>query len=258
MKSVAVALGLLVLTACGGSSAPAATSLTPSGPPSNATASQPITVFAAASLKEVFTELGKEFRSSHPGAVVTFSFAGSQTLVAQIQQGAPADLLATADAASATAVATKLVGPPTILARNQLAIVVAPGNPLRLTTLADLAKPSVKVVLAGPTVPAGKAARKALLAAGVTVKQVSDEPDVKAVVAKVRLGEADAGIAYVTDARAAKGAVTGIDLPGISNVYPAALLKAATHVTTATEFLAFLVSPAGQAVFRSYGFLPAA
>lgn len=256
MNKLALAACLLVLTGCGGSSAPSATGGSPT--PAASVTAAPLTVFAAASLKEVLTDLGRTFERRHPGARVTFSFAGSQALVAQIQQGAPADVLATADAASAASVATDLAGTPAILARNQLSILVAPGNPLHLTGLADLARPAVKVVLAGPTVPAGKAARKALAAAGVTVAQVSDEPDVKAVVAKVRLGEADAGIAYVTDARAAHGAVDGIALPGISNVYPAAALKDALHAATATEFLAFLVSVDAQAVFRSYGFLPPA
>ena len=251
MKKLALTACLLVLTACGGSPSPAPT--TPA-----VAATGPLTVFAAASLKEVLTDLGRTFERRNPGAKVTFSFAGSQALVAQIQQGAPADLLATADAASAASVVAELAGPTQVLARNQLAVLVAPGNPLKLLTLADLAKPSVKVVLAGPTVPAGKAARKALASAGVTVKEVSDEPDVKAVVAKVRLGEADAGIAYVTDARAAKGAVDSIALPGISNVYPAAALKNAPHAATATQFLAFLVSVDAQSVFRSYGFLPPA
>ena len=250
-RVLVLALSLLLVTSCGGSTAPAA-------PTAGSTAKQTLTVFAAASLKEVFTNLGAAFQQSHPGTAVTFSFAGSQTLTAQIQQGAPADLLATADAASARSVAAELVTTPTILARNRLAILVAPGNPLHLSGLADLARPSLKVVLAGPTVPAGKAARSALKAAGVAVKQVSDEPDVKAVVAKVRLGEADAGIAYATDARAAKGAVVGLDLPGVSNVYPAAVLKRATHATLAAEFLAYLVSVEGQTVFQSYGFLPPA
>ena len=256
MRKLALIACLLVLTGCGGSSSPAFTG-DPSTPATGGTAA-PLTVFAAASLKEVFTDLGRTFERRHPGARVTFSFAGSQTLVAQIRQGAPADVVATADAASAASVATELAGKPQILARNQLAILVAPGNPRHLATLADLARPTVTVVLAGPTVPAGKAARKALTAAGVTVKEVSDEPDVKAVVAKVRLGEADAGIAYVTDARAAKDAVDAIALPEVSNVYPAAALKSAALAATATEFLAFLVSVDAQAVFRSYGFLPAA
>ena len=258
MKALTLAACLLVLTGCGGSSAPAGGATARSTASPTAGQAAPLTVFAAASLKEVLTDLGRTYERRHPGARVTFSFAGSQTLVAQIQQGAPADVLATADATSAASVAPELTGTPEILARNQLSILVAPGNPLHLTTLADLARPAVKVVLAGPTVPAGKAARKALAAAGVSVKQVSDEPDVKAVLAKVRLGEADAGIAYVTDARAAQGAVDGITLPGISNVYPAAALKNAAHPAAATAFLAFLVSVDAQAVFRSYGFLPPA
>lgn len=249
LTPVVLALGLLTLTACGTTTAPKAAVTSP-------VTAKPVTVFAAASLKEALTEIGAAYERTHPGAKVTLSFAGSQALVAQVQQGAPADLLATADTASAQSVAKELAGAAQVIARNQLAIITAPGNPLKIARLADLAKRSVKVVLAGPTVPAGKAARKALSAAGVTVKEVSDEPDVRAVVAKVRLGEADAGIAYATDVQASKGAVAGVTLPGISNSYPAAVLSGAAHAATARDLLAFLLSPDGQAILASYGFLP--
>lgn len=218
---------------------------------------RPVTVFAAASLTEVLTEVGALYEREHPGAEVTFSFAGSQTLVAQVQQGAPADLLVTADEASLRAAAPELrPEPPVVLARNRLALVVEAGNPAGVRGLADLVRPGLKVVLAGPTVPVGKAARTALAAAGVRVRPVSEEPDVKAVLQKVRLGEADAGVVYATDVRAAGDDVTGLELPGVSNSYPGAVLRDAAQPEAAALLLDLAGSAEGQAVFARYGFLP--
>ena len=208
-----------------------------------------LTVFAASSLTTVFTAAGKDFESAHPGVQVRFSFAGSQALVAQLKQGAPADVLATADAASMAAAG--LAGS-RVFARNRLSIITAPGNPKHVLALQDLGRAGLRVVLAGPTVPVGKAAGKALAAAHVTVHPVSLEQDVKGVVTKVRLGEADAGIAYATDVRAAHGDVDGIDLPGVSNSY---LVGVAKSGQDATAFADFLLAPAGQALLASYGFL---
>ena len=245
-------LVLALLTACGGEAA---------GTGQSATAdplAQPLTVFAAASLTESFTALGQTYERAHPGARVTFSFAGSQSLVAQVQQGAPADVVATADTATAAALAPQLEGSPQVLARNGLAIITEPGDPLGIRTLADLARPGVQVVLAGPTVPAGKAARAALAAAGVQVQPVSEEPDVKPVVQRVRLGEADAGLAYVTDLRAADADVDGTPVAGPTNDYPAGVVRTAAHPEAARAFLALALSPEGQALLASYGFLPPA
>lgn len=240
MKRVLLAL-VLLLAGCGSSSGeePAA-----------------LTVFAAASLTEAFTELGTSYERAHPGTEVTFSFAGSQTLVAQVQQGAPADVVATADTASMDAIAGELAAPAEVLARNRLAIVHEPGNPLGLRTLADLARPDVALVLAAATVPGGRAARAALDEAGVVASPRSEEVDVKAVVQRVALGEADAGIAYVTDVTAADGVVEGTDLPGVSNAYPAGVLADAARPEAAREFLDLALSPDGQRVLASYGFLP--
>jgi molybdate transport system substrate-binding protein len=240
---------LLVLPACG-----SGTDDTSSG--GTDPAAVPLTVFAAASLTESFTELGRGFEASHPGAEVTFSFAGSPSLVAQLQAGAPADVVVTADERSTVSLAAELDGEPVVLARNRLAIVTEPGDPKRLTTLAALAGPGVKVVLAQQSVPAGKAARAALTAAGVTVKAVSEEPDVKAVVSKVRLGEADAGIAYVTDLRAAGAAVSGTELPGGTNAYPGGVLEQAAQPVAARTFLEYVAGPDGRAVLERFGFLP--
>jgi molybdate transport system substrate-binding protein len=229
-----------LLTGCGGSSSPTA----------DAEPSRTLTVFAASSLTTAFTAVGKSFEAAHSGVHIRFSFAGSQALVAQLKQGAPADVLATADTGSMTD--SGLSGA-RVFARNRLAIITAPDNPKHVTTLADLARKDLRVVLAGPTVPVGKAAGKALTAARVVVRPVSLEQDVKGVVTKVRLGEADAGIAYVTDVKAAKGTVAGTDLPEISNSYPVAVVKAGAD---ASAFADFLLSAAGQAVLASYGFLP--
>jgi molybdate transport system substrate-binding protein len=206
-------------------------------------------VFAAASLTKAFTAEGKAFEQAHQGVRVTFSFAGSQTLVAQVQQGAPAQVLATADLPTIEAVREKLSVAPMVFAHNRLAIVTATGNPLRLTTLASLAKPGLKVVLAGPTVPVGKAAAKALEAAGVMVHPVSLEDAVTAVVTKVRLGEADAGIAYATDLVGSQ--VGGVPLPATTT---SLAIGALSHSTDAVAFIAFVRSDAGQQILKSYGF----
>ncbi len=242
---------LVLLTAACGSPAPSATA---SDAPADPAATE-LTVFAAASLTESFTELGKDYENAHPGAKVTFSFAGSQALVQQVQQGAPADVVALADAMTGQDVAAELSGPAEIFAKNRLAIVTEKGNPLGITTLADLADPSRKVVLAAPAVPVGKAAAAALKRAGVTVAPVSQEQDVKAVLQKVRLGEADAGIVYVTDVRAAGEDVAGVDLPGITNSYPIATVTNAGHPEAASAFVSFVLSGDGQTVLSRYGFL---
>lgn len=243
-------VGVLLLAACG--SSPARTS---SSRPTADPAATGLTVFAAASLTEVLPQLGELYEQAHPGAEVAFSFAGSQTLVAQVQQGAPADLLVTADERSMGTVRAELAADPVVLARNRLALVTEKGDPLGLAGLADLARPGVQVVLAGPTVPVGAASRAALEAAGVTVRPVSQEPDVKAVLQKVRLGEADAGIVYATDLRAAEDDVSGTALPGVSNSYPAAVVDGAEHPQAAQAFLRLAASPQGRAVFARAGFL---
>jgi molybdate transport system substrate-binding protein len=245
MKRVLLALVVApsLLAGCGGSEA------TSSGP----TTKRTITVFAAASLTKAFAAEGKAFESSHQGLAVTFSFAGSQALVAQIQQGAPASVLATADLATSLSVQDKLAGAPVVFAHNQLAIVTAPSNPLHLTTLKALAKPGLKVVLAGPTVPVGKAAKKALAAAKVTVKPVSLEDAVTGVVTKVRLGEADAGIAYVTDLAGATD-VGGQPIDGTTTDLAVSAIRGAAAPDDADAFIGFLQSTEGQTILKSFGF----
>ena len=262
VRPALASLGLLLATACGGGISPAAQPKTAqpktAQPNSKDPAVASLTVLAASSLTKVFTAEGAAYEKAHRGAHVSFSFAGSQTLVAQVAQGAPADVLATADTSSIATVTAELNGEPRVFARNRLAVITGAGNPRHLGTLADLAKPGVKVVLAGPTVPVGKAAAKALAAAGVRLAPVSLEQDVKGVVTKVRLGEADAGIAYVTDLKAANGSIAGTPLRGISNSYPAAILKASKAPDAAEAFIDFVLSPAGQSILAAAGFLPPA
>jgi molybdate transport system substrate-binding protein len=220
---------------------------------------QPILVFAAASLSESFTALAKAFETAHPGAKVEQSFAGSPALVAQIESGAPADLIATADTVNMDklAQAELLDGTPTPFAGNRLEIAVEHGNPKRVRGLADLARKDLVVILAAEAVPAGRYAREALKKAGVTVGPKSLEENVKAVVNKVALGEADAGIVYATDVQAAGEHVTGVVIPEAENVvaiYPIALVKRAVPRPLAREFQAFILSAEGQKILASFGF----
>ena len=203
---------------------------------------QRITILAAASLTRAFTDEATAYEKAYPHTHVVLSFAGSQSLVAQIQQGAPADVLATADTATMTAVSEHYQ----VFAHNQLAIVTAPGNPLHLTSLADLGRKGLKVVLAGPTVPVGTAAAKALADARVTVHPVSLEDAVTGVVGKVRLGEVDAGIAYVTDLG---DDVAGVPLPGTTTDLAIAGLTA-----KGDPFAEFVRSAEGQAILKANGF----
>jgi molybdate transport system substrate-binding protein len=220
-----------------------------------------VTVFAAASLTASFQSMATAFEKGHPGEKVQLSFAGSPTLVQQIQQGAPADVFAAADEANMQKLVDggAVAGPPQLFARNQLQIIVTPGNPKHIAGLADMPRPGLTLVLCGPTVPCGRYATEAFGKAGVTVPPASQELDVKAVLSKVAAGEADAGIVYTTDVRAAAGKVDGVDMPESVNViarYPMAVLKGASNQSTADAFVAFILSPQGQEVLSSFGFLP--
>jgi len=217
-----------------------------------------IKVFAAASLTAAFNELGQRYTSDSGGAKVTFNFAGSQALATQIGQGAPADVFASADLANMDKV-EDLVGTPQGFASNLLQIVVERGNPKGIRTLADLASSDLKVVLAAEEVPAGRYASQLLDKARVRVRPVSQEDNVKAVVTKVALGEADAGIVYVTDVTAGGDTVEGVDIPKGQNVtatYPIATVKASTAKDKAQAFMDLVLSDQGQQVLHQYGFLP--
>jgi len=249
--TAALAVAALVLAACGGGD-------DNSGGSSSAASPSEIKVFAAASLTAAFTKLGEDYSAANGGTKVTFNFAGSQALATQIQQAAPADVFASADITNMDKV-KDLVNTPQNFASNLLAIVVEKGNPKDVKGLEDLAKPDLKVVLAAPEVPAGKYAAESLAKAGVTVEPVSEEDNVKAVVNKVSLGEADAGIVYVTDVTAGGDKVEGVDIPEEQNVvatYPIATVKASKAPDKAQAFMDLVRSAEGQQVLKEYGFLP--
>ncbi|MEW5810850.1 MAG: molybdate ABC transporter substrate-binding protein [Actinomycetota bacterium] len=218
-----------------------------------------LTVFAAASLKAVFTDLGAEFEKSHPGTTVTFSFAGSSDLVTQLTQGAPADVFASADTANmAKAVSAGLVsGEPVDFAANQLTIVTPPGNPARIASFADMANRGTQVVVCAPQVPCGAATQRVEKLTGVTLTPVSEESSVTDVLGKVTSGQADAGLVYTTDARSAGGQVDTIAFPESSraiNTYPIATLNTADNKGAATQFVDLVTGPRGREVLATAGF----
>ncbi|WKU02306.1 molybdate ABC transporter substrate-binding protein [Micromonospora soli] len=218
-----------------------------------------VTVFAAASLTESFTKLGKDFEAAHRGTSVTFNFAGSSALATQITQGAPADVFAAASPATMKTVtdAGDAAGTPVTLVRNQLVIAVPKGNPRKVTGLADLARPGVKVALCAEQVPCGAAARTALDVAGVRLTPATLEQDVKGALAKVKLGEVEAALVYRTDARSAAADLDGVEFPESAravNDYPIVVLKNAGNPDGARAFVDYVRSDAGRAVLTAAGF----
>ncbi len=224
-----------------------------------ASTSGEVVVFAAASLTEAFTELGDAFAETSADASVTFNFAASSELAAQVIEGAPADVYASADLASMARLvdAEATVGEPAVFAANLSQIVVAEGNPLGITGVEDLADGDLIVVTCAPQVPCGSYATQIFENAGVAIKPASFEENVKAVVTKVTLGEADAGIAYATDVNAAGDAASGVEIPADLNVvaeYPIVLTTEAPNPDGARAFIDFVLSDAGQAILAGYGF----
>ena len=232
-----------------------ATSTTSAAP----TVSGSITVFAAASLTESFNQIGKDFEAANPGAKVTFSFAGSSALATQINNGAPADVFASASPTNMKTVtdAGGADGTPTVFVRNQLVIAVPKGNPKNIKGLSDLTSSSVKVALCAEQVPCGAAAKTALAAANVTITPVTLEQDVKAALSKVKLGEVDAALVYRTDARSSSSDVDGIEFPESAkaiNDYPIAVLSKSANKPAAQAFVAYVLSDKGIAVLTNVGF----
>jgi molybdate transport system substrate-binding protein len=215
-----------------------------------------IRVLAAASLDEAFGALGERFEQQHRGTHVELSFGPSSGLVAQLHQGSPADVIATADTVTMhRAVTAGDVEPPVTFACNRLAILVRKGNPKHVASLADLSH--VDFVLCAAPVPCGRLAREALARAGVTAEPIGSEKDVSTVVAKVEQGDVDAGIVYVTDADAARSKAGSVAIPPNDNVvtaYPIAVASQAANRATARAFEAFVTSPEGQRVLARYGF----
>jgi molybdate transport system substrate-binding protein len=218
-----------------------------------------ITVLAAASLTAAYTEIGDAFKTEHPDANVVFSFDASSALVTQINEGAPADVFASADEANMKKLtdAGGNAGEPQIFATNSLQIIVGAGNPKGITGVADLAKPDLLYVTCAPEVPIGKYAAQVLTAANVNVTPVSFEQNVKGIVTKVTAGEADAGIVYKTDVIAAGSAAEGVDIPAGINVtatYPIVAAKKAPNPAGAQAFVHFVLSDQGRQILASYGF----
>jgi molybdate transport system substrate-binding protein len=254
---------LLALSACSSSddSSNASASSSPSAGASSADDLKgTVTVFAAASLKESFTELGKEFETAHPGTKVTFNFGGSDSLAASITSGAPADVFAAASPKTMQIVtdAKDAAGEPATFVRNQLEIAVVPGNPKDIADLKDLTKSGLKVALCAKEVPCGAAAQKALDAASLKLTPVSYEQDVKSALTKVELKEVDASVVYKTDVKAAGGKVEGVEFPEsaeVINDYPIVLLKDAPNAQAAKAFIALVQSDQGKKVLGEAGFL---
>ncbi|MEN3272463.1 MAG: molybdate transport system substrate-binding protein [Actinomycetota bacterium] len=258
-------LALLALVAlgaagCGGDDDDTATSASTTSTTAGAVSGN-LAVFAASSLTEAFTAMGKDFEAAHPDLKVTFNFAASSALAQQVNDGGPADVLVTADESNMKKVtdADNATDPKTF-ARNRLAILVEKGNPKDITGLEDLAESDVVFVLCAPEVPCGKFGAAALTKAGVTAKPASLEDNVKAVVSKVTLGEADAGIVYVTDVKAAADKAQGVDIdiaddPTLEAVYPIAVTKQVVNNAAATAWIDFVLSADGQKTLASYGFL---
>lgn len=252
----------LLLAGCGSSGssgAPSTTSTTSAAASSSSAPTGTLTVFAAASLKGTFTEIGERFEAEHPGVTVAFSFAGSSDLVTQIQNGAPADVFASADQTTMAKVvdAGLTAAAPVPFATNVLTIVTPPGDPKGVASFADLAEPGTAVVVCAPQVPCGAATQRVEQATGVALSPVSEESSVTDVLTKVESGEADAGVVYATDARAAAGKVTEVPFPessGAVNTYPVVALSGAEQPELARDFAAFVAGEQGRAVLQAAGF----
>ena len=258
----AVALAAIAVAGCSSSTSSPASSPTSSSAP--ATSSSPaaqtgsITVFAAASLKGTFTEIGKQFETAHPGDTVKFSFGASSALAEQINSGAPADVFASAAPKNMDQVVTPgNASNPQDFAKNTAEVAVPPSNPAKVTSVNDLAKSSVKTALCQPQVPCGVVAAEVFKNAKITVKPVTLQPDVKSVLTQVELGNVDAGVVYVTDVMAAGSKVKGVTIPAdvnASTLYPIAALTHSKESSIAQAFVAYVLSPAGEQVLKAAGF----
>ena len=252
MRRFAVILAALVAVAAAGCSSSSSTSSTPSS------STGTITVFAAASLMQTFTQLGKQFEAAHKGDTVKFSFGPSSGLATEITSGAPADVFASASPATMDVVVKAGdAASPQNFAKNVMEVAVPPNNPANVTSVTDLAKSSVKVALCQPQVPCGVVAAQVFKNAGITVKPVTLETDVDSVVTQVETGSVDAGMVYVTNVLSAGTKLKGITIPAnvnASTLYPIATIKSSKHASIAKEFVDYVLSPAGQQVLTAAGF----
>jgi molybdate transport system substrate-binding protein len=248
------ALAAVAVAGCSSSGSGSSASSASSSPASTGT----ITVFAAASLMGTFTQLGKQFETAHPGDTVKFSFGPSSGLATQITSGAPADVFASAATANMQQVVSAGdAANPQNFAKNIMEVAVPPSNPGKVSSVNDLAKKSVKVALCQPQVPCGVVAAEVFKNAGITVKPVTLQADVKSVLSQVELGNVDAGMVYVTDVMAAGTKVKGVTIPASDNastLYPIATISSSKHKSIAQAFVAYVLSPAGQQVLTAAGF----
>ncbi|WP_336050990.1 molybdate ABC transporter substrate-binding protein [Streptomyces sp. CA2R101] len=245
---------LVPLSACGGNDGKKDEGAEKSG--GSAAPKADLTVLAASSLTDVFKKAGAVYEKEHPGTKVHFSFAGSQELAAQVREGAPADAVVTADTKTMDGLKAD-VAAPTVIAKNRLVIVTGEGNPKKVDSLKALTDSKLKVVLAASEVPVGRYGKQVLDAQKLKVKPVSQEPNVRAVLSKVELGEADAGLVYKTDAATAPKKVDAVDIPDAQNAvasYPAATVKASQHAAAAAAFVKWLSTPEVQQLLQQAGF----
>jgi molybdate transport system substrate-binding protein len=257
MRRFALAVVALAAAAVAGCSSSSSSSPA-SGSSSSAAQTGTITVLAAASLKETFTQLGTQFEAAHPGDTVKFSFGASSALAEQINSGAPADVFASASTKNMDQVVTTgNASNPQNFAKNVMEVAVPPNNPAKVMSVNDLAKSSVKVALCQPQVPCGVVAAQVFKNAKITVKPVTQQPDVKSVLTQVELGNVDAGVVYVTDVQAAGSKVKGVTIPADVNAtttYPIAALTHSKEQSIAQAFVAFVLSSTGEQVFKAAGF----
>jgi molybdate transport system substrate-binding protein len=248
LAGVVSAILLVGVVSCDSKSSPPA----PAAPP-------PLVVFAAASLKTAFTRIGEQFKTENPGTATEFDYAGSSELATQLTQGATADVFASADTAQMGTVARAglLAGDPRDFASNTMVIVTGPGNPKKVGSFADLARPGLSVVICQKPVPCGAAAQRVQDRAGVHLNPVSEEPSVTDALNKVTSGQADAALVYVTDAAAAGDKVATVNFPeaaGAVNVYPIGVLKRTRQPALAQKFVDLMTSDAGQKILAQSGF----
>ncbi|HEX8768102.1 MAG TPA: molybdate ABC transporter substrate-binding protein [Jatrophihabitans sp.] len=258
-RTVAVlAAVLLAVAGCGSDAEPRSGSPAAGGSSGSSAVTGTVTVFAAASLTESFSAIASKFEDAHPGLTVKLNFGASSALALQINQGAPADVFASASPKNMTqVVAADAATAPRIFARNAMQIAVPPANPGAVTGIADLARPGVTVALCQSQVPCGATAQKVFDKAGITVRPVTLERDVKSALIKVQTNEVDAAVVYLTDVRAAGGRVKGIAIPDALNAstdYPIAVLRAARNPAAAQAFTAYVLSGGGQEVLATAGF----